>query len=65
MFPYSFGCALQESVVKIEFGPVGNPIWRQIWTKVPKNREFLLFIIFFRTKRVLGFDSMINGHRNR
>ena len=28
MFPYNFGYALQESVVKIEFGPVGNPIWR-------------------------------------
>ena len=57
MLPYSFGCALQESVVKIEFCPVGNPIWRQIWRKVPKNREFLFFIIFFRTKRVLGLDS--------
>ena len=38
--PHSFGCALQEAVVEIEFGPVGNPIWRQIWRKVPKNREF-------------------------
>ena len=56
MFPYSSGCALQEFVVKIEFGPVGNPIWRQIWRKVPKNREFF-FIIFFPTKRVLGLDS--------
>ena len=37
LFPYSFGYALQESVVKIEFGPVGNPIWRKIWSKVPKN----------------------------
>ena len=37
MFPYNFGYALQESVVKIEFGPVGNPIWRQIWRKVPKK----------------------------
>ena len=26
MFSYSFGCALQESVVKIEIGPVGNPM---------------------------------------
>ena len=26
MFPYSFGSALQESVVKIEFGLVVNPI---------------------------------------
>ena len=56
MCPYSFRCALQESVVKIEFGPVVNPIWRQIWRKVPKNREFF-FIIFFRTKRLLGLDS--------
>ena len=32
-------CALQEFVVKIDFGPVGNPLWRQIWNKVPKNRE--------------------------
>ena len=55
MFTYSFGCALQESMVKIEFGPVGNPIWRQIWRKAPQNREFF-FIIFFRTKRVLGLD---------
>ena len=55
-FPYSFGCALQESVIKIEFGPVGNPIWRQILRKVPENREFF-FIIFVRTKRVLGLDS--------
>ena len=59
MFPYSFGCALQESVVKIKFGPVGNPIWRQIWRKVPKNREFF-FHIFFQTKRVLGLDSNYN-----
>ena len=56
MFPYSFGYALQESVVKIEFGPVGDPIWRQSWRKVPKNREFFFFIIFFRTERVLGLD---------
>ena len=54
MFPSIFGCALQESVVKIEFGPVGNPIRRQIWRKVPKNRDFFL-IIFVRAKRVLGF----------
>ena len=40
VFPYSFRYALQESVVKIELGPVGNPIWRQIWRKVPKNQEF-------------------------
>ena len=56
MFPYCFGCALQESVVKIEFGPVGNPIWRQIWRKVPKNREFF-FHNFFRTIRLFGLDS--------
>ena len=36
MFPYSFGYALQESVVKIEFGPVVNPIWRQMWKKGPE-----------------------------
>ena len=30
IFPYSFGYDLQESAVKIEFGPVENPIWRQI-----------------------------------
>ena len=57
MFPYNFGYALQESVVKIEFGPVGNPIWRQIWRKVPNNREFFFFfIILLRAKRVLGLD---------
>ena len=56
MFPYSFWYALQESVVKIEFGPVGNPMWRQIWRKVRKNRELFFFIIFFRAKRVLGLD---------
>ena len=39
MFPCSFGYALQEFLVKIEFVPVRNPIWRQIWRKVPKNRE--------------------------
>ena len=27
MFPYSFGYALQEYVVQIEFGPVGNPMF--------------------------------------
>ena len=37
---YSFWYALQESMVKIEFGPVENPIWRQTSRKVPKNREF-------------------------
>ena len=57
MFPYSFGCALQESVVKIKFGPLGNSIWRQDWRKVLKNQEFFFFIIFFRAKRVLGLDS--------
>ena len=60
MFPYMFGCALQESVVEIEFDPVGNPIWRQIWRKVPKNREFYFFIFFFRAKRVLGIDPNYN-----
>ena len=40
MFPYNFGCALQESVVKIEFGPVGNPIWCRIWRKVGDSGEF-------------------------
>ena len=30
MFTYSFEYAFQEPVVKIEFGLVGNPIWRQI-----------------------------------
>ena len=40
MFPYSFGYDFQESVVKIQFGPVGNSIWRQIWWKVLKKREF-------------------------
>ena len=53
MFPYSFGYALQESVVKIEFGPVGNSIWRTIWRKVPKNRDFFSLIL-----------TMINGDRN-
>ena len=57
MFPYSFGYALQEYVVKIEFGPVGNPIWRQIWRQVPKNREFFFSIMFFRAKRLVGLDS--------
>ena len=52
MFPYSFGYALQESVVKIEFGPVGNPISRQI----PGKSGIFFFIIFFRAKRVLGLD---------
>ena len=37
---YSFWYALQEFVVIIKFGPVGNPIWRQILRKIPKNREF-------------------------
>ena len=56
MFPYSFGYALQEHVVKIEFGPVGNPTWRQIWRKVQKNREFFFFHNFFRVRRILGLD---------
>ena len=56
MLPYNFGYAFQESVVKIEFGPIGNSIWRQIWRKVPKNRELFFFIIFFRAKRILGLD---------
>ena len=65
MFPYSFGNVLQESVVKIEFGPVGNPILRQICRKVPKNRGFFCFIIFFRPKEYWDLIlSMINGHRN-
>ena len=46
MFPYSFRYAFQESVVKIEIGPVGNPIWRQIWRKVPQNRKIFFFLIF-------------------
>ena len=60
MFHCSFWYALQESVVKIEFGPVGNPIWRQIWRKVPKNREF-----FFEPKEYWDLVlRMINGDRN-
>ena len=60
MFPYRFGYALQGSVFKIEFGPVGNPIWRQIWRKVPKNREF-----FFEPKEYRDLiPTMINGDRN-
>ena len=54
MFPYSYGYAFQESVVKIEFYPGENPIWHQIWKKVPKIGIF--FIFFFRAKRVLGLD---------
>ena len=60
MFPYSFGSALQESVVKIKFGPVRNQIWRQIWRKVPKNRDY-----FFEPKKYWDFIlTMINGDRN-
>ena len=59
MFPYSLGYGLQESVVKIEFGPVGNPIRRQIWRKVQKNREF-----FFSKEYWALFLIMINGDRN-
>ena len=53
MFPYSFGRALQEPVVKIEFGPVGHPIWRQIWRKVPKNREFFFHNFFSNQKSIV------------
>ena len=56
MFHYSVGYALQESVVKIEFGPVGNPIWRQILRKVPKNREFF-FHNFFSSQKSIGTRS--------
>ena len=55
MLRYIFEYILQESGVKIKFGSVGNPIWRRIWRKIPKNREFFC-IIFFRAKRVLGLD---------
>ena len=58
MFPYNFGYTLQESVCKIEFGPVGNSIWRQLWRKVPKNREFFFSQFFFEPKEYseLGLD---------
>ena len=61
MFPYSFRCDLRKSVVKIEFGPVGNPIWRQVWRKVPKNREFFFFELKEDWDLIL---TMINGDRN-
>ena len=54
------GISLQESAVKIEFGPVGNPTCRRIWRKVPKNREF-----FFEPKEYWDSDlTIINGDRN-
>ena len=32
--------------------------------KTTKKSGIFFFIIFYRTKRVLGLDSMINGDRN-
>ena len=65
MFSYSFWYTLQESGVKIEFGPVGNPMLRQIWRKVPKNREFFFSYFFFEPKEYWGsILTMINGDRN-
>ena len=61
MFPYSFGCALQEPV---EFGRVGNPIWRQILRKVPKNREFFFHNFFSNQEYWDLILTMINGDRN-
>ena len=54
MFTHIFGYALQESVVKIEFGPVGNPICRQTWRKVPKNWDFFFFDNFFSSQKSIG-----------
>ena len=53
MFPYSFGCALQESVVKIEFSPVGNPIWRQYGEKYQKIGNFF-FHNFVSYQKCIG-----------
>ena len=54
MFPYSFWYALQESVVKIEFGPVIQ-YGAKFEEKYQKIRNFF-FIIFFQAKGVLGLD---------
>ena len=59
MFPYSFGFALQESVVKIEFVPQEIQYGAKFGEKYQKIGNFF-FIIFFRDKRVLGLNSNYN-----